>query len=100
MLFSDFDNDGEMWTGSGPRESRTHIRFDDPFKTNPSVQVSMDMWDIDQKTNLRADISSTSITENGFTIVFKTWGNTKIARVRASWLAIGEAIGNDEWDIS
>jgi len=99
VLFSDYEDGGEMWTGDGPRERRIRVRFKTPFKTIPAITVSLDMWDMDQKTNQRADISATSITENGFTIVFKTWGDTKVARVRAAWMAIGEATFDDEWTL-
>ncbi len=30
VLFSDFEDDGEMWTGSGPRKTRIAIRFSEP----------------------------------------------------------------------
>ena len=65
----------------------------------PVVQVSLSMWDMDQKTNQRADISAETITPEGFEIVFKTWGDTRVARVRADWLAIGELRDEDDWDV-
>ncbi len=98
-LFSDFEDGGDMWAGKGARERRVRVEFSEAFKTKPCVQVSMDMFDMDQKTNQRSDISVDDISIKGFDIVFKTWGDTKIARVRASWLAIGEAKGDDEWDL-
>ncbi len=97
ILFSDFENSGEMWTGSGQRSRRVAVEFGKPFRSPPAVQVALDMWDMDQKTNQRADITSENITERGFDIMFKTWGDTKIARVRATWMAIGELSGDDEW---
>jgi len=62
--------------------------------------VSLDMWDMDQKTNQRADISARNVTLEGFEIVFRTWGDTRVARVRAAWLAIGELRDDDEWELS
>lgn len=100
VLFSDFADHGEMWTGDGPRERVTAISFSQPFKTLPVVHVSLDMWDMDQKTNQRADISARNVTLEGFEIVFRTWGDTRVARVRAAWLAIGELRDEDEWDLS
>jgi hypothetical protein len=32
-------------------------------------------------------------------IVFRTWGDTRVARVRADWLAIGEVRGEDDWQV-
>jgi len=100
ILFSDFADHGEMWTGNGPRERVTTIAFSQPFRTLPVVHVSLDMWDMDQKTNQRADISARNVTLEGFEIVFRTWGDTRVARVRAAWLAIGELRDDDEWELS
>lgn len=99
VLFSDFENDGVMWAGDGPRKSRSKITFDEAFRAAPSVQVSLSMWDLDQKTNPRADIAATDVTPGGFTLLFQTWGDTRVARVRADWLAIGELADGDEWDV-
>lgn len=99
VLFSDFEDGGEMWTGKGPREARVSIAFAEAFKSKPSVQVAMAMFDMDQKTNQRADLFSDNVTEAGFEIVFRTWGDTRVARVRADWTAIGEVEYDDQWDI-
>jgi hypothetical protein len=32
-------------------------------------------------------------------IVFRTWGDTRVARVRADWLAIGALPHEDDWEI-
>lgn len=99
VLFSDFENSGPMWSGSGSRISVSSVKFKQEFKTLPMVHISLDMWDMDSKTNQRADISTKSVSQIGFDIVFKTWGDTKIARVRAAWFAIGEFAGDDEWEL-
>ncbi|MBT8476981.1 MAG: H-type lectin domain-containing protein, partial [Alphaproteobacteria bacterium] len=57
------------------------------------------MWDMDQKSNQRADISAEEITTEGFTIVFRTWGDTRVARVRADWTAIGPLPDEDDWEV-
>lgn len=100
ILFSDFEDGGKMWTGEGPRVLRKNVSFSEPFQENPTVQISLSMWDMDQKTNLRADISAENIGPAGFTILFQTWGDTRIARVRADWLAIGELADDDAWDVT
>ncbi len=99
VLFSDFEHDGEMWTGDGPRMHRKKVKFTEEFRDNPSVQVTLSMWDMDQHFNQRADISAEKITPKGFEIVFRTWGDTKVARVRADWFAVGELRHEDEWDL-
>lgn len=99
VLFSDFEDGGEMWTGSGPREMRKTIEFSQSYLEPPVMQVSMSMWDMDQKTNQRADISAEDVTTAGFSIVFRTWGDTRVARVRANWVSIGELHDEDDWDV-
>lgn len=98
-LFSDFENGGEMWSGNGARERRVPVQFGRSYRSKPTVHVSLDMWDMEQNANQRADISTDNVSLDGFDIIFKTWGDTKIARVRAAWLAIGEMKAEDEWDV-
>jgi len=88
-----------MWTGRGQRERRRRISFSEPFRTEPSVQVSISMWDVDTASALRADVVAETITNDGFDLVFRTWGDTRVARVRVAWMAMGELRQADEWDL-
>lgn len=99
VLFSDFEEGGEMWVGTGPREVRRRIYFDEPYKSVPAIQTQIAMFDIDKDTNQRADLSHGNVTPEGFDLVFRTWGDTRVARVRADWTAIGEVRADDEWDV-
>ncbi|OCX67172.1 hypothetical protein BFP70_03160 [Thioclava sp. SK-1] len=99
MLFSDYQDGGVMWTGEGPRELRKLIEFPETYRETPVVHVSLSMWDIDQKQNPRMDISTDMVTEEGFVIVFRTWGDTRVARVRADWMAIGGVRHDDDWEV-
>jgi hypothetical protein len=99
MLFSDFKHDGEMWTGEGDRELRQRVDFSQAFLTAPMVQVSISLWDVDHSTNQRMDIAAENIGPGSFEMVFRTWGDTRIARVRADWLALGEVRHEDDWDL-
>ncbi|WP_068115689.1 H-type lectin domain-containing protein [Tropicimonas marinistellae] len=99
ILFADFEHGGPMWTGSGPRIARAEIAFSEPFRQPPVVHAGLAMWDIDRDSNQRADISTEAVTETGFQLVFRTWGDTQVARVRASWLAIGELAHDDDWHL-
>ena len=99
LLFSDYQNGGEMWTGTGPRERRTPVSFSSTFEATPTVQVSISLWDLDRSTNLRADIQAEQVTTEGFEIVFRTWGDTRIARIRATWTAIGPLPHEDAWQL-
>lgn len=99
LMFSDFENDGRMWSGDGPRLQRRKVRFAEAFRAPPMVHVAISMWDTDGNTNQRADISAARITESGFDLEFRTWGDSRVARVRADWMAIGELSHADEWDL-
>ena len=99
VLFSDFEEGGEMWTGKGQRERRRRITFGERFRSVPVVQVSMSLWDMDAATVMRAELSAEAISEDGFDLVFRTWGDTRVARVRVSWLAIGELRQADDWEL-
>lgn len=99
LLFSAFDDGGEMWTGHGSRLVRHRVQFSQPFAEQPSIHVSMSMVDMDNATNQRADLQAVSISREGFEIQFRTWGDTRVARVRASWMAIGPVAYRDNWDV-
>ncbi|MHA7829045.1 MAG: H-type lectin domain-containing protein, partial [Roseovarius sp.] len=49
--------------------------------------------------NARADVAAEKITEAGFEVVFRTWGDTRVARARIRWMAIGEARHEDDWQL-
>ena len=98
LLFSDFENGGQMWAGDGEREVRCKVTFETPFSAAPSVMVTMAMLDLSNGANIRADLRAESITQLGFEIVFKTWGNSQVARVRAAWQAIGQVVTEEGWD--
>lgn len=100
VLFSDYQDGGEMWTGHGPRERRRRITFREPFLATPVVQCSLSMWDVDHAHNMRADISAESISTEGFDLVFRTWGDTRVARARVGWIALGALPNEDDWHIS
>lgn len=99
LLFSDYEDGGEMWAGNGARMHRRKIRFSEPFRKTPSVQVAISMIDTDHATNQRIDLTAENVTEKGFEVVFRTWEDTRIARIRADWLAIGELPQEDDWDL-
>lgn len=99
QLFSAFENGGPMWTGTGPRMERREVAFPAPFRGQPVVQVGFSMWDIAGDSNQRVDLTAEDVTPQGFAIVFRTWGDTRIARVRVNWLAIGPAHHVDDFEL-
>ena len=99
-LFKDFEDGGDMWTGQGQRERRRHIRFAESYKSPPTVQLSPSLWDLDTSTIMRADLAAENVSRTGFDMVFRTWGDTRVARMRIAWMAIGEMSELDDWDVS
>lgn len=98
-LFSDFESEGPMWTQEGEREVRRAVSFEHPFRNPPAVHAVLSMWDVADGSNTRLDISVDKVNEAGFEIVFRTWADTRVARARASWIAIGELDHPDDWSV-
>lgn len=99
VLFSEFAEGGEMWTGEGARERRATIRFNEPFRSPPVVQIGVSLWDVDTSSALRAEVQAEDITQDGFSAVFRTWSDTRIARIRVAWTAFGEVPHADDWEV-
>ncbi len=98
-IFSDFSDGGDMWVGEGERLRRKLVVFDEPFRRPPIVHVGISLWDVHQNSNLRADIAAEAITNTDFEMVFQTWGDSRIARIRMNWIAFGELRYADDWDV-
>lgn len=99
VLFSDFEHNGPMWTGEGARLKRKQVLFSQPFATPPSVHVALSMWDISNEATSRVDLRAEDISETGFVIAFRSWGDTRIARARVSWRALGELECEEDWTL-
>ena len=99
VVFSEFEEGGEMWTGSGPRERRHTVTFSAAFKSAPSVQLSVSLWDADTASALRAEVVAVRVTSDQFDIVFRTWSDSRFARVRVAWTAIGALPHEDDWKL-
>lgn len=99
-LFSDFEENGKMWIGKGPREVRHTISFSEAYLSAPSVMVNYSLLDLDSDTNPRLELQADNVTETGCDVVFRTWSDTKVARIRINYTAIGEVRDPDEeWDV-
>ncbi len=96
-LFSDYDTDGPMWSRTGDREVAKRIMFSEPFARPPAVTVQIAMLDSHSDHFLRMSYDATDVTCAGFTLVFKTWSDTRLAQVKMSWQAIGELPQDDDW---
>lgn len=98
-LFSDFAVDGEMWSGEGERTRRVQVDFSESYVSPPAVHIGFALWDISNDANHRVDMTVQNITETCFEIVFTTWGDTKVARLRANWMAVGAVKDDEVWDV-
>lgn len=99
VMFSDYENDGDMWTGNGTRERSKRVKFSEKYQTPPSVFCSLSQWDVGNAANARMDVKAERISTEGFDIVFRTWSDTKIARTRVRWMSFGELPNDDEWEL-
>jgi hypothetical protein len=99
QLFSDFEDGGEMWSGQGERERWIPVEFSEPFSQIPSVFITLELLDLHSGANHRIVMVAENITSAGFDAILRTWGDTRIARARAAWIAIGEVKSDDDWDI-
>lgn len=98
-VISDFQSDGELWTGSGAREVRRHVAYSRPYKRAPRVLAFVQMFDLSNSANARIDVQVDEVTRDGFVLVFRTWLDTRVARVRIGWMSFGELSHDDDWDL-
>lgn len=99
LLFSHFADGGEMWTGQGERTVSRELRFDGAFLEPPAVRLWVALWDVCNEANLRLDLRADNIGCESFLAVASTWGDSRIARLRIAWLAIGVVADDERWDV-
>ncbi len=97
QVFDHYESNGPMWTGEGDREVREKVTFDRSFQQAPKVFVSMTMADAESSTNLRYDLRVENVSGSDFEIIFRTWNDSRWARVRVNWIAIGSTIRDEYW---
>jgi FlaG/FlaF family flagellin (archaellin) len=74
--------------GTGDRIFVIEIKFDKPFTTKPDIQLNVNMVEGDKTGDLKYDVQTSFITNEGFTIKIKTWGEGKLKAIGGSWFAI------------
>ena len=82
-----------------PARARQSVTFSEAFRDTPMVQASVSLWDVDAASAVRAEVVPENVTEYGFDIVFRTWADTRVARMRIAWMAIGELPNEDDWEL-
>lgn len=98
-LFSDFEDEGPMWAGTGPREVRRRVDYGLTFIEAPVVHVGLSMWDVSNQANVRVQLTAEEVEDTGFTASFRTWSDSRLARVAISWLAVGMVRDPDQWSL-
>lgn len=98
-LFSEFQDGGSMWTGEGRRERSQAVRFSEAFLAAPAVQLAVSLWDVDTSAPIRAELVAQNVTSEGFEMVFRTWSDTRVARIRVAWTAMGALAHKDDWQL-
>jgi hypothetical protein len=80
-----------MHTGSGERSYYKNVIFSERFNAPPKVMIAIQGYDAasSQVSSIRLTVEALDITETGFKIHYKTWWDSKIYGVWASWIAIG-----------
>jgi len=76
--------------GTGERFYRKRITFEKPFQQTPEVVVSLAGFDIAQDKNARLRVHAQNVDAAGFDLVIETWFDSKIWRVKATWIACFE----------
>jgi H-type lectin domain len=84
----------KLHLGAGGRDQVIKIKFDSPCHKPPVVIVALNHLDTDQGDGMRVTVSvdEQSITKNGFDVIFRTWGPTKLYGASATWAAFAPII--------
>ena len=85
----EMNSDWRLHIGIGERTYTTAVRFDSPFQAPPKVAVALSGQDVGGQKNNRIQLIARDITVNGFNLVYKTWWDTAVYNVWATWTAIG-----------
>jgi hypothetical protein len=72
---------------SGDRSVTIEVNFDKPFDKKPTVVLAVVKLDADNKTNLRYNIETLSVSRDAFTVKISTWSEGKIYGIGGSWIA-------------
>ena len=71
LLFSDFEDGGDMWSGQGDRERWMPVEFSEPFKSVPTVFITLELLDLHSGANHRTVTVAENVTHTGFDAVLR-----------------------------
>lgn len=72
---------------NGERSMTIEIIFNNSFRQKPDIFLSVTQLDAERKTNVRYTVEAISVSRDGFTLVVKTWADTKIFSISGNWIA-------------
>ena len=82
----------KIWTllnGSGERKFISHVYFEEPYQTLPTVIVSLTGMEVGNAFNQRIIVRPINITETGFDLELQTWADSQIVSLWSNWTAFG-----------
>jgi hypothetical protein len=73
----------------GERNFKYHINYPQEFTEGlPVVLVMLSGIDADKATNQRFLVATNNITQYGFNVLYKAWGDTRVYSAWTTWIAI------------
>jgi hypothetical protein len=80
--------------GPGEREIAQYITFEKEFDDVPEVIVGLSGFSTTTGANIRIEIYPKDITEKGFWLMGRTWGDSLFGEVHTNWIAIDKGLIN------
>jgi len=72
----------------GVRTMLVEVEYPKPFNKKPEVMVGVNLVDASNAQNLRYSVEVKSVSRDGFTLLVKTWSNTRIFEIGGGWIAV------------
>lgn len=73
--------------GKGERSFDHPVVFDPPLPRKPSVAVWLSKIDASKSAQIRLAVEARDISETGFTLVYRTWGDSHVYGSGCQWIA-------------
>ena len=89
-IFDHVSEPGPMWDEDGNRNIKVRVEFSNRFASAPVVNAGFSLLDVSKDNNLRVWLRLLNIDASGFDALVLSWDDTRLAKVRVAWIAIGE----------
>ena len=80
-----------MESGEGDRKLEVRINFTQKFNSIPKVSLGIKSYVSSNSAHTRLHLYPKDISQDGFTLVFRTWIDTKVSELESIWIAFGES---------